>query len=51
MNFPLIEPLYLDIYSKNNYERLIHKMEEETEHADAIIERMLFFEAQPDFNQ
>jgi bacterioferritin len=33
------------------YERLNHEMEEEVEHADAIIERMLFLEAEPDFNQ
>jgi bacterioferritin len=33
------------------YERLNHEMEEETEHADALIERMLFLEAEPDFNQ
>jgi len=32
------------------YERLNHEMEEETEHADAIIERMLFLEAEPDMN-
>ena len=33
------------------YERLNHEMEEETEHADALIQRMLFLEAQPDFSQ
>lgn len=33
------------------YERLNHEMEEETEHADAIIERMLFLQTEPDFNQ
>ena len=33
------------------YERLNHEMEEEIEHADALIERMLFLERQPDFNQ
>ena len=32
------------------YERLNHEMEEETEHADAIMERMLFLEAEPDMN-
>jgi len=32
------------------YERLNHEMEEETGHADAIIERMLFLEAEPDMN-
>ncbi|MCP5304166.1 MAG: bacterioferritin [Chromatiaceae bacterium] len=30
------------------YERIDHEMQEETEHADALIERMLFLEAQPD---
>ncbi len=30
------------------YERIDHEMREETEHADALIERMLFLEAQPD---
>ena len=33
------------------YERLNHEMEEETEHADALIERMQFLETQPDFSQ
>ena len=33
------------------YERLNHEMEEETEHADLLVERMLFLEAQPDFSQ
>lgn len=33
------------------YERLNHEMEEETEHADAIMQRMLFLEATPDMNQ
>ena len=32
-------------------ERLDHEKDEETEHADIIIERMLFLEAEPDFNQ
>ncbi len=32
------------------YQRLNHEMEEETEHADAIMERILFFEVQPDMN-
>ena len=31
--------------------RLEHEMQEETEHADIIIERMLFLEGEPDFNQ
>lgn len=33
------------------YGRLDHEMQEETEHADALIERMLFLETEPDFNQ
>ena len=32
-------------------ERLDHEKDEETEHANIIIERMLFLEAEPDFNQ
>jgi len=32
------------------HERLHHEMEEETEHAEALMERMLFMEAQPDMN-
>ncbi|MCB1788788.1 MAG: bacterioferritin [Gammaproteobacteria bacterium] len=32
------------------YERLNHEMQEETEHADALIERMLFLQAQPDLS-
>ncbi len=33
------------------YERLNHEMEEETEHADALIRRLLFLEATPDLSQ
>lgn len=32
------------------FDRLNHEMEEETEHADAIMERMIFLEADPDMN-
>ncbi len=32
------------------YERLDHEMQEEIEHADAIIKRMLFLEATPDLS-
>ncbi|WP_028302796.1 bacterioferritin [Oceanospirillum maris] len=32
------------------HERLHHEMEEETEHAEAIMERMLFLEAEPNIN-
>jgi len=30
------------------YQRINHEMEEETQHADALIKRMLFLEGQPD---
>ncbi len=33
------------------YARIDHEMQEETEHADAIIKRMLFLETPPDFSQ
>ena len=42
---------YKDMGLEKLYERLKHEMEEETEHADALVERMLFLEAKPDFNQ
>lgn len=32
------------------HERLRHEMEEETEHAEALMERMLFLEVTPDMN-
>lgn len=32
------------------YQRLKHEMEEETEHADALVERILFLEAKPSFS-
>ena len=40
--------MYKDWGLHKLYERLDHEMQEETEHADALIERMLFLEAQPD---
>ena len=43
--------MYRDWGLNELYERLNHEMEEETEHADALIERMLFLEAEPDMNQ
>ncbi|MDP6969223.1 MAG: bacterioferritin [Gammaproteobacteria bacterium] len=43
--------LYRDMGLHKLYERLNHEMEEETEHADLLIERMLFLEATPDYNQ
>ena len=33
------------------YERLNHEMEEETEHADALVERILFLEGNPLFSK
>ena len=33
------------------YERIDHEMREEIEHADALIERMLFLEAEPDLSK
>ena len=33
------------------HERLNHEMEEEIQHVDAIVNRMLFLEAEPDFTQ
>ncbi|MCG7967612.1 MAG: bacterioferritin [Candidatus Thiodiazotropha taylori] len=33
------------------YERINHEMEEETEHADALIKRLLFLEVTPDLSQ
>ena len=32
------------------YERINHEMEEETEHADKLIERMMFLETEPDLS-
>jgi bacterioferritin len=43
--------MYKDWGLTELYERLNHEMEEETEHADALMQRMLFLEAQPDMNQ
>ena len=42
---------YKDWGLEKLYERINHEMEEETEHADMLIERMLFLECEPDFNQ
>jgi len=42
--------IYKDLGLNKLYERLNHEMEEETEHADTLMERMLFLEAQPDMN-
>ena len=43
--------MYKDWGLHKLYVRLDHEMQEETEHADALIERMLFLETQPDFSQ
>ena len=42
--------MYQDWGLNKLYERLNHEMEEETEHADALVERLLFLEAKPDFS-
>jgi bacterioferritin len=42
--------LYEDWGLMKLYERLNHEMEEETEHADMLIKRMLFLERHPDYN-
>jgi len=42
--------IYKDMGLTKLYQRLNHEMEEETEHADALMERMLFLEVQPDMN-
>ena len=43
--------MYQDWGLEKLYQRINHEMEEETEHADALVQRMLFLEAQPDFSQ
>jgi len=42
--------MYKDWGLEKLYERLNHEMEEETEHADLLVERLLFLEAEPDFS-
>ena len=39
---------YEDLGLHELYERINHEMEEETEHADAILRRILFLEGEPD---
>ena len=39
---------YDDIGLKALYQRLNHEMEEETQHADALLRRILFLEGEPD---
>ena len=42
--------IYKDMGLNNLYERLNHEMQEETEHAQQMVDRMLFLEGKPDFN-
>lgn len=42
---------YRDWGLEKLYQHAIHEMEHETQHADAIMERMLFLEAQPDLSE
>lgn len=43
--------MYQDWGLDKLYERLNHEMEEETEHADLLVERLLFLETRPDFSK
>jgi bacterioferritin len=43
--------MYQDWGLHKLYQRIDHEMQEETEHADTLINRMLFLETQPDFSQ
>lgn len=43
--------MYQDWGLDKLYVRLNHEMEEETEHADLLVERLLFLEAKPDFSK
>ncbi|WP_185265771.1 bacterioferritin [Halopseudomonas xiamenensis] len=40
--------LYEDLGYSKLYERINHEMEEETQHADALLRRILFLEGKPD---
>ncbi len=42
--------MYKDWGLNKLYERINHEMEEETGHADALVERILFLEGEPDFS-
>jgi len=42
--------MYKDWGLDKLYKRINHEMEEETEHADALVERILFLEGKPDFS-
>ncbi|GAA0416534.1 bacterioferritin [Cocleimonas flava] len=43
--------MYEDWGLSKLYERIHHEMQEETDHADAMIKRILFFEETPDLNK
>jgi bacterioferritin len=43
--------MYADWGLNKLYERINHEMEEETQHADLIIKRLLFLETTPDLSQ
>lgn len=43
--------MYKDWGLNKLHERLDHEMEEETEHADLLVERLLFLETKPDFSK
>lgn len=43
--------MYKDWGLNKLYERINHEMEEETEHADALVERILFLEGKPKFDK
>ena len=43
--------MYQDWGLEKLYQRINHEMQEETEHADALVQRMLFLEGQPDFSR
>jgi bacterioferritin len=42
--------MYKDWGLEKLYERINHEMEEETGHADVLVERILFLEGEPDFS-
>lgn len=42
--------LYEDMGLTKLYERINHEMEEETQHADALLKRILFLEGKPDMS-
>jgi bacterioferritin len=43
--------MYQDWGLNKLHARIGHEMEEETQHADMLVNRMLFLEARPDFSQ